>query len=80
MKAATDILAIEMLVERKLIDPEFVADVLAVDLTNPAFSKRRCSLLRSVPDSADADWQKKFTESLQVRTDARGERASRQPH
>lgn len=69
VKAASDILAIEMLVERKLIDAEFVADVLAVDFTNPAFSKRRCSLLRSVPDSADADWRKKLTASLQARTD-----------
>jgi hypothetical protein len=69
VKAATDILAIRTLVERKVIDEEFVADVLAVDFTNPVISKERCSLLSAVPAAAGADWQKKFRATLQLRTD-----------
>ena len=35
----------------KLVTPEFVAAVLAVDLETPVFSTRRASLLNSMPDS-----------------------------
>jgi hypothetical protein len=70
VKAASDVLAIEMLMQQKQIDAEFVADVLAVDFTNPVFSHRRCSLLSSVPDSAGPDWLNTFTASLKARTDS----------
>jgi hypothetical protein len=66
VKAFSDGLAIEALVKEGLIDQEFVSDVLAVDLTEPVFSKSRCSLLRLLPNVADGDWQKTFRDSLKA--------------
>jgi hypothetical protein len=42
---------VDILVQQKVVSPEFVAAVLTVDLENPIFSERRRSLLDSVPDS-----------------------------
>jgi hypothetical protein len=60
----SDSLAVESLISQGLIDREFVADVLALDLTNPLFSWAPCGLLRLAPEKADVDWQKKFQSSL----------------
>jgi hypothetical protein len=49
VKANSDMVMIEALVEMGVVDNEFVADVLAVDLTDPLFSASRCRLLRLVP-------------------------------
>lgn len=66
MKAFSDMLAIESLIKQGLIDQEFVSDVLAVDLTNPVFSRSRCGLLRLVPNKADANWKETFKSSLKT--------------
>ena len=39
------------LVQRRILDPGFVAAVLAIDLENPMFSDSRAGLLKHVPDS-----------------------------
>jgi hypothetical protein len=64
VKAFSDMLAVESLVKQGLIDPEFVSDVLAVDLTNPVFSKSRCGLIRLLPNNADPNWKETFKASL----------------
>jgi hypothetical protein len=64
VKAFSDMLVVESLIKQGLIDQEFVSDVLAVDLTNPLFSRSRCGLLRLVPNKADANWKETFKASL----------------
>jgi hypothetical protein len=64
VKATSDILAVQTLVDQGVIDEEFVFDVLAVDMTNPAISRERCSLLRLVPNDARDDWQAVFIHAL----------------
>jgi hypothetical protein len=66
VKAFSDASAIEALVKDGLIDMEFVSDVLALDLTEPLFSKSRCGLLRLLPNVAEGDWQKTFRASLKT--------------
>src|SRR5262249_45898926 len=56
VKAQSDILGVDALVAQGIIDKEFVADVLAVDFTNPLFSKTRCDLLKLVPDKGGPDF------------------------
>ena len=60
-----------------LLDDEFIADVLAVDLTTPVFSEARASLLRFVPDAASdvADLRRQLIHAL-VR--ATGDAAARE--
>lgn len=48
----------------KLVTPDFVTAVLAVDMTRPMFSTRRCGLLALLPDKADANWMSTFRETL----------------
>ncbi len=48
----------------KLVTPDFVTAVLAVDMTRPMFSTRRCGLLTLLPDNADANWIQTFQETL----------------
>lgn len=66
VKAFSDTMAIESLIKQGLIDQEFVRDVLAVDLTNPFFSKARCSLLRLLPTNADSKWKETFRVALKT--------------
>ncbi|HYV04826.1 MAG TPA: hypothetical protein VFB82_09580, partial [Blastocatellia bacterium] len=66
VKAFSDIQSIESLISEGLIDQEFAIDVLAVDMTNPVFSAARASLLRLLPATASADWQKLFKASLKA--------------
>jgi hypothetical protein len=46
----TDMDYVEQLVSEKILDDEFVRDVLMVDFTRPIFSDSRCGLLRFAPD------------------------------
>jgi hypothetical protein len=64
VKAHSDIVAVDALVEQGVVDKEFVADVLAVDFTNPVFSKTRCGLLKVVPDKGGADFVARFQDAL----------------
>ena len=61
---------VQALVDGKTIDEEFVADVLAVDFTNPALSNGRCNLLKLVPTEATSDWRDRFLKSLTASNDA----------
>jgi hypothetical protein len=69
VKASSDIRAIDRLISKKVIDQEFVSAVLGVDLTNPAFSSKRCGLLRLVPSEATGDWMGSFQGALKASTE-----------
>jgi hypothetical protein len=60
VKAQSDMTAIDALIEQGIVDKEFAADVLAVDFTNPIFSKTRCGLLKLVPDKGGPDFVSRF--------------------
>jgi hypothetical protein len=64
VKAQSDVVAIDALIEQGLIDKEFAFDVLAVDFTNPVFSATRCGLLKLLPDGADSNFKTRFQDSL----------------
>jgi len=64
VKAHSDIVAVDALIEQGIIDREFVADVLAVDFTDPAFASARCGLLKLVPDSAGPNLIGRFRDAL----------------
>ena len=66
VKALSDIAAIDALIEQGVVDTEFVADVLAVDLTNPVFSKTRCGLLKLAPDTGGPDFVARFQDRLRA--------------
>jgi hypothetical protein len=42
----------QTLINQKLVDDDFVKDVLAIDFTRPVYSPTRCALLDSAPDLA----------------------------
>ena len=69
VKASSDIHTVDGLISRKVIDQKFVYDVLAVDLTNPVFSKARCGLLRLLPADAQGDWVAAFVITLKASTE-----------
>ncbi len=79
VKALSDQIAVSALVNDKTIDDEFVADVLAVDFTNPALSSPRCKLLRLVPVDATADWRDRFREGAHGGERPRRQRSRREP-
>ena len=64
VKAQSDIVAVDALIEQGVVDKEFAADVLAVDFTNPVFSKMRCGLLKLVPDKGGSDFVARFQDAL----------------
>lgn len=64
VKAKSDKIAINNLIKNGLIDKKFVADVLAIDVTNPVFSRDRCSLLKYIPNSKTSDWREIFIANL----------------
>ena len=64
VKAQSDMAAVDSLVEQGVVDNEFVAAVLAVDFTNPVFSKRRCDLLKLVPEERGPDFVARFQSAL----------------
>jgi hypothetical protein len=59
VKAASDIAA-----TGSKWDREFISDVLAVDMTRPLFSNKRCQLLRMVPEQWSENWHTQFEDSL----------------
>ncbi len=65
VKAHSDIVAVDALIEQGVVDEEFVADVLAVDFTNPVFSRRRCDLLTLVP-AGGAGFAMRFQDALRA--------------
>lgn len=64
VRAYSDEIAIESLLVKRIVDTEFVADVLAVDLENPLFSSARCVLLKLVPHTLHASWKNEFLTNL----------------
>jgi hypothetical protein len=66
IKSRSDIVAVDALVEQGIIDREFVADVLAVDFTNPVFAGSRCGLLKLVPSEAGPDFVGRFRDGLRA--------------
>ncbi|HSO40727.1 MAG TPA: hypothetical protein VLT33_49715 [Labilithrix sp.] len=48
-RSAIDALYVRQLVTAKIIDEDFVKDVLAIDFTRPIFSPTRCGLLQFAP-------------------------------
>lgn len=64
VKAHADRRAIRALISEGVIDEEFAADVLAVDMTNPVFSTVRCGLLKLVPETQSPTWLETFKDTL----------------
>lgn len=60
VKAYSDELAIDRLIDNKIIDEKFAYDVLNIDMTNPVTSSTRCNLLKFVPNENNADWKMQF--------------------
>ena len=69
VKASSDVVMTEALVEMGVVDNEFVADVLAVDFTNPLFSASRCGLLTLVPVEGGPDFLPRFQAALKTSAD-----------
>lgn len=65
-KSYADIDAVQELLRQKLVDKDFVADVLMTDFTTPAFSKIRCGLADALPDTwtSPADLKTKLAANL----------------
>jgi len=66
VKANSDIVAVDALVEQGVISADFATAVLTVDFTNPVFSGTRCDLLKLVPDKGGADFAAQFQENLRA--------------
>ena len=64
VKAHSDIVVVDSLIEQGVVSKEFAVAVLAVDFTNPVFSKTRCGLLKLVPNTAGSDFVARFQEAL----------------
>ena len=64
VKAHSDMVAVDALIEQGIVDKEFAADVLAVDFTNPTFSRTRCGLLKLVPDNGGSGFVERFQSAL----------------
>jgi hypothetical protein len=69
VKASSDMIVTEALVDMGVIDNEFVAGVLAVDFTNPFFSASRCGLLKLVPIEGGPDFVPRFQAALRTSSD-----------
>ena len=69
VKANSDMVMTQALVEMGVVDNEFVADVLAVDFTNPLFSASRCALLKLVPTESGPDFLSRFRAALDTSSD-----------
>lgn len=64
VKSWSDMLLVETLVGQGLVDAEFVADVLAVDISRPMFSQERCRLMRLLPEAGSGGWRGAFEKNL----------------
>lgn len=67
VKGYSDLQAIRSLITSRVVDAEFVADVLAVDMARPILSPTRCALLKLVPDGPN--WRVRFLENLSRSSD-----------
>lgn len=63
VKSYSDLLSIQNLIQKGVIDIKFALDVLSVDARNPIFSKDRCQLIRLVPNGGN--WQQTLLQRLQ---------------
>lgn len=57
VKALSDKMTIDRLINDGVIDEKFMADVLSIDMTNPLFSQQRCKLLRFLPKDFAPNWR-----------------------
>lgn len=64
VKGYSDHLAIASLISTKKINEKFALDVLSTDLSTPAFSAKRCALLKLVPNTVD--WKNEFMNRLKA--------------
>ncbi|KTD06033.1 rod shape-determining protein MreB [Legionella gratiana] len=64
VKAQSDKLAVDDLINNGVIDTKFMLDVLDVDRGNPVFSSARCSLLRLLPSTLTLNWHESFIKNL----------------
>jgi hypothetical protein len=64
VKSWSDMLIVDTLVSQGLVDPEFVSDVLAVDMSRPLFSQERCRLLRLLPEADSGAWRAELERNL----------------
>jgi hypothetical protein len=55
-------LQVKQLIDSRIIDEEFSLDVLSVDFKNPLFSKKRCDLLKLIPEGGN--WKESFKKKL----------------
>lgn len=74
VKAESDHALVQLLIKKGVIDSEFVADVLGVDMTNPVVSPARCGLLKLLPNTkanpVDFRWQNEFLATLRSSSNA----------
>ncbi len=66
VKSYADLLSIEILVRKGLIDLKFVYDVLSLDAKNSLFSAERCQLLKLLPTSTSGGWKNQFALNLKA--------------
>ena len=45
---------IDVLLQKGIVDEELIADILAIDFTNPVYSQKRRSIIRYIPKSANS--------------------------
>lgn len=69
VKAYSDELAIDQLINNKIIDEKFAYDVLSIDMTNPVTSSTRCNLLKFVPSEKNVGWKEQFKYRLAQSSD-----------
>lgn len=76
VKGYSDLLAIQTLLNAKVIDEEFIFDILMIDFEHPLFSSERCSLLKALPKNTDGDWKLEFMRNLSNIETAAAKKAS----
>lgn len=64
VKGHSDLISIQTLIEKKIINEEFASDVLAVDFHNPLFSSKRCGLLQLMPLDGLANFADRLKSSV----------------
>lgn len=55
VKGYSDLAAIQSLIQKGIIDEEFAADVLAIDMQKPLFSQKRCGLLKLISNTGSVE-------------------------
>ena len=64
VKANSDKISIEKLIEQGIIDEEFMTNILAIDMTRPVLSQKRCGLLKLLPNKWSTEWKENFEKNL----------------